>query len=402
MTQAISNKGHWQQILNRQKLANAQRWLLEIQFHDDPSTLVSTNYDNFLRALETTLQNPTTFDLAYQLIQSIYVFALDYGDWDRWLIYLENALHISQEIKRETEEATLLVQVGDILYRMADLQRAGELYGKALNQFKNQNDMIGYANTLTKQAMLLDLQGRMYEGISLCQQALEIAKSLEKGDVIAQTYQYLSRIYYRSRNWEAALEASQKAYDYYLIQGPAKLARKALMSIIAIWAEFGKWEEVDKVSEKLVAELTSSGDIRTLSQLKNNLGVVAFNQAHYKVAERFWQEALHLHSQIQKPSKQATLYNNLGVVYTLLEEWQAAHEMLNEAVEAHDQLGDVYNWANSLDNLADLYEAQGGTAVCRQVLEKAQIGLQPIAETPHAKELLNTITERLKSLPPDS
>ena len=73
--------------------------------------------------------------------------------------------------------------------------------------------------------------------------------------------------------------------------------------------------------------------------------------------------------------------------------------MLNKAVKAHHQLGDVYNWANSLDNLADLYEAQGKTAVCRQVLEEAQTGLRTIAETPHAQELLNTITQRLESLP---
>lgn len=401
MNQSISNKGHWQHILNRQKLANARHWLSQIESYEDPSTLVSNDYDNFLRALETTLQNADTFDLAYQLIQSIFAFALDYADWDRWLVYLDNALNISQQLEREHEKATLLVQIGDIVYRMADLKRAEELYKRAAEQFKQQNNLGGYASTLTKLAVLYNYQGKMNEGIALCQQALNIAKHLNDEVVIAQTYLYLSHIYYRSRSWEAALETAQEAYAYYTNQGPAKLAQKALMNIIAIWAEFGKWEEVDKVSEKLVGELTSSGDIRTLSQLKNNLGIVAFNQSHYKVAEGYWQEAIHLHSQIQEPSEQAALYNNLGVVYTLMQEWQAADEMLNNAIEAYHQLGDVYNWANSLDNLADLYEAQGKTAVCRQVLEEAQIGLQPIAEIPHAQELLNTITKRLESLSPN-
>jgi tetratricopeptide (TPR) repeat protein len=172
------------------------------------------------------------------------------------------------------------------------------------------------------------------------------------------------------------------------------------MNIIAIRAELGEWEEIEQAAIGLMASLTNSGDIRTLSQLKNNLGVIAFNQNQYTVAESFWQEALHLHSQIQEPTEQASLYNNLGAVYTLMEEWQAAHEMLDKAILAHQQLGDVYNWANSLDNLADLYEAQGETAVCRQVLEKAQSGLQPIAQTPHVEELLASITRRLADLPP--
>ena len=399
MTQAISNERHWKEILIQQKLANARRWLSLIESHEDLSALVSADYDNFLRALETTLQSVETFDLAYQLIQAIFAIALDYADWDRWLVYLEKALDISQKLNREMEQATLLVNMGDILFRMAELKRTEELYNKAAQTFKNQNDQAGYAGVLTKLAVLSDLQGKMNEGVTLCQQALNIAKFLKNDAIIAQVYLYLSHIYYRSRNWENALETAQKAYDYYSTQGPIKLARKTLMSIIAIWAEFGKWEEVEKVSEQLADELTSSGDVRTLSQLKNNLGVVAFNQSQHKVAEGYWQEALSLHSQIQEPSEQAALYNNLGVVYTLMKEWQAADEMLNKAVKAHHQLGDVYNWANSLDNLADLYEAQGKTAVCRQVLEEAQTGLRTIAETPHAQELLNTITQRLESLP---
>ena len=137
MKQAISNKSHWQQVLTQQKLANAHRWLSLIELHDDPTTLVSTDYENFLRALETTLLNSDTFDLAYQLIQSIYIIALDYADWDRWLIYLENALTMSQKLKKESEKATLLIQTGDIHYRMGNLTRAEEAYKAASRYFKD-------------------------------------------------------------------------------------------------------------------------------------------------------------------------------------------------------------------------------------------------------------------------
>ena len=140
MTQAISNKRHWKEILIQQKLANARRWLSLIESHEDLSALVSADYDNFLRALETTLQSVETFDLAYQLIQAIFAIALDYADWDRWLVYLEKALDISQKLNREMEQATLLVNMGDILFRMAELKRTEELYNKAAQTFKNQND----------------------------------------------------------------------------------------------------------------------------------------------------------------------------------------------------------------------------------------------------------------------
>lgn len=401
MTQAISNKSHWQQILTQQKLANARRWLSIIQSHEDPTVLVSANYDNFLRAIETTLQSLTTYDLAYQLIQSIYSFALDYADWNRWLVYLENAMLMSQKLNREKEQATLLIQMGDILFRMAELKQAEELYNDAAQRFKSQNNEAGYASALTKLAVLSDLQGKMNEGIALCQQALSIAETIENKVIAAQTYLYLSHIYYRARNWEVALETAQKAYDYYKSQGSNKLLRRALMNIVAIWAELGEWKKIEQVAGDLVNTLDNSGDIRTLSQLKNNLGFAAFNQKNYVVAEAAWQEALRLHSQIQEPAELANLYNNLGMVYARMAEPEIAEEMLKKAIDAHKQLGDVYNWANSMDNLADLYEAQGKTAVYRQVLTEAQTGLKSIADSPHAQELLNNIAKRLESQPLD-
>lgn len=401
MTQTISNKGHWQHILVQQKLANARRWLALVESHDDPTALVSNDYDNFLRALETTLQNPDTFELAYQLIQSIYVFALDYADWDRWLIYLDKALATSQQLKKDGAEATLLIQIGDIHYRMGELKYAQEAYKTASKKFEILGNLAGYASSLAKLGILFDLQGDMQQGVFLCKKALKIVEAIGEESVAAQVNLYLSSIYHRARSWEAALDTAEKAYAYYEQHGPQKFARKALMNSVAIWAELGKWEEVERVSVKLIEALTFSGDIRTLSQLKNNLGVVAFNQANYQAAESSWQEALHLHSQIQEPTELASLYNNLGVVYTILREWTAAQEMLSKAIEANKQLGDVYNWANSMDNLADLYEAQGETAVCRQVLKEARAGLQSIADSPHAQELLNSITQRLKSLPPE-
>jgi tetratricopeptide (TPR) repeat protein len=399
MTTTISNKTHWQKIFFQQKLANAQYWLSLIEENNDPAQLIATDYENVLLALEATLQRQDTFDLAYKLIQSIYPIAIDYADWNRWLIYLDNALQFSYDLNKLEEHAKLLIQIGDINYRMAEIKKAEYLYERAIEEFKSIDNLAGYANVLTKLAVLYAHQGQVQKGIEFCQQALNIANQLNNSELIAQVNLYFSHIYYRSRDWDQALKTAQRAYKHYSANGPPRMARKTLMNIIATWAEIENWEEVNKVSKNLENELILFGDIRTLSQLKNNLGVVAFNQENYATAEGYWQEALKLHSQIQEPIEQASLYNNLGVVYTLMNEWQAAKDMLNKAVAAHQQLGDVYNWANSLDNLADLYEEMGKMDQCRKILEEAWSGLSKMADSQHAQELLNSISKRLSSLP---
>lgn len=394
----ISDKAQWQAVLAKQKLANVNRWLSLLESSDDPATLVNADYDNFLRALEITLEEPDTFNLAYRLTQSLYSVVFGYADWDRWLIYLKRTLAMSQQLKRQYEEAKLQELIGDLLYHTGNLKEAEELYQKASRLYGKLGHLAYQSRVVAMLATLRDLQGNTTEGLNLCIKALSIAKKSKDDWAIAHANLNLSHIYKRARNWEQSLKTAQKAYDIYVELGKSSLIVKALMNFIAIRSELGHWKEVEEYSEELLRLLKTTDDVHTLSQLKNNLGIAAFSQGQYKTAESAWQEALRLHSQIQEPTELASLYNNLGMVYTKLQEGDVAEEMLKKAIAAYHLLGDTYNWANSLDNLADLYEIQGKTAVCQQVLQKAIDGLQAIKASPHAQELQKNMEKRLLQL----
>jgi tetratricopeptide (TPR) repeat protein len=244
-------------------------------------------------------------------------------------------------------------------------------------------------------ASLKDIQGKPEKGISLCQSALATAKKAEDSLALANANLNLSNIYRRIRNWEQALKTAQTAYTLYHELGYSTLLTKTSITLIAIWAESGNWEEINRLSVELMAVLNTSGDVHNLSQLKNNMGISAFSQGNYNIAEAAWQEALQLNSQIQEPMELASIYNNLGMVYTHLEEWETAEEMLLKAITGYRHFGDTFSWANSLDNLADLYEVRGQTAEFKKTLQEAIAGLQVLKETPHADELLDYMQKRL-------
>jgi len=394
----ISDKAEWQAVFAKQRLANAKRWISLLESSENPAALINADYDNLLRALETTLQSPDTFKLAYQLIQSLYSIAFGYADWDRWLTYLHRTLDMSQQLGYQYEEARLLEQMGDLLYHTGNLKKAEEFYQQA-SQIYGYLDHLSYQSRVVAMlASIRDLQGSATEGIELCKSALQIAE--ESGDklAIASANLNLSHILHRLRRWNASLSPARKAYIIYKQFNQPKAITKALLTLIAVQAKLGQWHEVKILSEELMDLLSTSEDIHILSQLKNNLGVVAFSQGKYKMAESAWQEALRLHSQIQEPTELASLYNNLGMVYTKLHEGDIAEEMLKKAVAAYRLLGDTYNWANSLDNLADLYEIQGKTAVCQGVLQEAIDGLQAIKASPHAQKLQKNMEKRLLQL----
>jgi tetratricopeptide (TPR) repeat protein len=397
MSENISNKERWREMLRHQSMANARHWLATIEETNDVSSVAASDYDNLLRALENTLQNPDSFDLAYRLVQALYFVAVDYADWDRWLIYLEKSLDMAQRLKLENEQAGLLAQIGDIHYHVGDLTAAEASYREAVRKSNLLEDKSYYASTLTKLALIYDQQGKVQEGMELCQEALAIAEAIDDGWVIAQASLNLSYVYLRALRIPEGLAAAERAYKRFEMQSNRKFADKALLNMVFTWIGLAEWHKVDEVSDRLMESLAAEGDIRNLIRLKNSLGIAAFNQDNWLAAEALWQEALILHSQIQEPREIANLYNNLGMVYIKLEEWNAANGMLQNAITAYRQLGDTYYWANAMDNLADLYEAKEDTNALRQVLEEAKTGLQTILDSAHARELLDSINARLNS-----
>ena len=175
----ISEKAKWRNVLQQQKLANAQRWLNILETSADPITLVHEDYDNFLRALETTIQIKHSFEVAYNLSQILYPIIFGYADWDRWLVYLQQMHHLSSILNKKQEEARLLQQIGDLQYHKGNLQSAEENYHAASLLYEIQGNLSSYSRTLAMLASLKDVQGKPEEGISLCTKALATAEKAE-------------------------------------------------------------------------------------------------------------------------------------------------------------------------------------------------------------------------------
>ena len=395
MTTAVSDQHKWKQLLRQQSLNNAKLWLKRLEESSDKATLVMTDYDNILRALESTLHHDT-FELALQIIYQLHLFVLGYADVDRWLAYLEKALTVSFTLDQQAEQARLLECIGGVFKQIGQLEEAEKRYWQAIETYQTVTDQAGYARTLATLAIIRAQKGHN-GSIEMCQKALSEAKAIANPRLVADITLNLSRIHTHFQNWHQALATAQTAYTYYQ-QHDLTQSITALVNMVAAWANIGEWEKIGHNATQLTYLLTETGDIRRLSWLKNNEGIAAYHQGYYRKAEIAWQEAYRLNSQMKDPVEQANVMNNLGMVYTKLNEWETAQEMLEKAISVYDEVGDTYNWANALDNLADLYEVQGNYETCRQVLTIAIRNLEEIEPSASTKQLLQNIRERLAVL----
>lgn len=397
MSYSTSTKKKWREVFERQQLANAERWLAILSEEKDPASVVVEEHDNLLRALELSLQKEETFDLAFRLIDLLFPIVIGYGDWDRWLVYLDNAILLSQDLRKASEEASLLSRKGEILIFKGKYQNGYELFNQSIQIYKRLGDDASYANTLIKYANAYGQHGKSEKGLKLLEEASKVsnANSKESQMVLMQVNLSLSGAYHQARKWELGLSSARVAYELAGILGNKRTEMQAMINIIAIQTELGNWEEVESLSSQIEESLTVAGDLIKLSQFKNNMGIAAFAQERYFVAEKEWQDAMQINLQIDQPIELARVYNNLGMAYTKLGEIDTAENMFSSAAELFKKMGDLYNWANTLDNLADIYEIQGDLVKFEETLSFALSLLPDDSHEAHVHSLISIINGRL-------
>jgi tetratricopeptide (TPR) repeat protein len=391
-----ADHSRWREVLQQQQLANAAHWLSILAIQNDPTQTIIQEYDNLLRALEVSLEREDRFDLAYRLIEQLFPIVFGYADWDRWLVYLERAIQLGQQVKQTAKGSNLLSYKGNIYTYKGDLAGAQEIYQECLAQYLILDDMDNYVVTLTKIANVTELQGNFSRSIDLLHEAKQISNSPYSNLTIAKIDLSLSSAYIKSREWSLGLKAAESAYNLAKKENHRLIEMQAALNIIFIQTELGHWKEVEILASELEIALNTSGDLVRLSQLKTTQGIAAFHQEHYFEAEKAWQEALQINTIVNQPGELAHLYNNLGMVYTKLNELDTAEIMLNHAAAIFRDNGDIYNWANATDNLADVYELQGKQLLALETLHLAlsQLTVHEL----HDKELWVMIDNKLRAL----
>jgi tetratricopeptide (TPR) repeat protein len=394
----VSDVKRWREIFKQQKVNNARQWLGAMARSQEAVSLLLSDYDNLLRALEACLNSPETFELAYNLVQALYRPAMGFADWERWLVYVRNALVLSRTYGRRSQQARLLEQAGDLLRFSGNLAETETHYRESLLFLEGVENSTTYIRVVSKLASIYVAQGKSYESIALCRRAIGVAKISRDRMGLAHILLTLAEAHMSLHEWNEGLMYAEEAYELFFQEKDHRLACEALLTIVGAKAQLGKWQESEQAASDLTTALLASQDERTLLSLKLNLGVLAYRQGEYHRAEALWQEALQLQSPIAYLENEASLYNNLGKVYTRLGEWRAAKEMLSHSLALFSRVGDSHNWANTMDNLADLYEAMGDKNACTETLLTAVAALESKSDLPSSQRLLAQMKERLLKL----
>lgn len=207
---------------------------------------------------------------------------------------------------------------------------SAKLEGKKL---ANPRDKIGVFNELSR-AREIGMSGKAEE-------AVEIIKAIIAEDPdINDAYFALGNVYFKQRNFEAAIAAFAQA-----------LERKpddsfCVINIANSYQMMGKSAE----AEKFVIDYLKKGF--SDSQLYFLLGTLCFNQQKYDDAIQYYSECL------SRNADSAASHNALAAIYILKEDLIKAQEHLDQAMAINPELTNLhYNLAQLLEKRGEIRKA---------------------------------------------
>ena len=403
MSLTLSRKDHWREVYRQQRLKNGYLWLEELEKNASPVTLAAANYDKILQAIEQTLKHEDSFDTGCDLLREVFPIAFGMADWGRWLVYLKGALATSQELRNRANEAYIHEWIADLELSLANLSEAENHFQLALEIYLDRGEMVRYGRNLPQLARVFAARGNIPKAMKLCQDALQLGQKNEAPIVIAGAHYGLAEVYFRSGDFELALNHSERATLKYEEIGKANFVFRTKVFAVVCKVYLKRYEEANVEADYLMELFNNSenayDNLMASIYLRNVIGIMAFQQENYQTAEKHWQEAYRQNLMVGGKDSVASIGNNLGMVYTILEEYEAAEEMLVEALTLYEELGDVSRWANCMDNLVDLYEKMGNWAAARSTLETAIGRLEPEATMAYSQKMLHEMQQRLEKLP---
>ena len=310
----------------RQKVAqNAEAWLdFALAHHHDFVTL-DRELDNLMKAIHHANLEPAALPAGLRLVQALWFYVEFRGQWLTWQRTLEKSLDLSQVAGLREDEASLLVQLGELSRVLGRTDTALELQLAAHALFDQLGDPAGSARVLGILSQLHLIVGNAQVAERCCRESAATFESLgnlrelavtqnnwgivcmERGDHAgsidhlreadrlfrktgklrgqAKASANLGRVFQLQARREEARSAYGQSVDLYQLIGDELNAARMQVNLATLWYQEGRVAEALAASEQVEQELSRLGDQPWLARVVNNTGV--FLQALGRPAEAY-------------------------------------------------------------------------------------------------------------------
>jgi tetratricopeptide (TPR) repeat protein len=236
----------------------------------------------------------------------------------------------------------------------------------------NEDDIEQATQMFGAAGSYLALRGDLRSGLNWYNQAIEVAPTSQaRLGVLLEKAQALERYGQHEQSLDTldVAETLLTINDDPIITARIRIARGRLMALV-----YWKLDEAKTLANAALQDLETSKGVVVLqarADALNVLGVVAFHQKQFQVAEQYYHQALAIRQVLGDQASVAQSLSNLSGIQMQQGQYDQAETQLKKAMAVYETLRYTGEYAESLTNLGYLQNQQGKHDIARSSFEVA-------------------------------
>jgi predicted ATPase len=259
------------------------------------------------------------------------------GEWQAAEENYRKAEELAGQLRAQPAQAHAQHALGWLLRKRGQYAEAEAWLSRARESYQTTGDPAGVSRTLADTGEIQRLQGKYAEAKTYYDQSLQLAGQLED---------------------PSALRAARA----HALKGAGT---------VATWQ--GDYVTARALNEESLALRRDLGDTPGVATLLNNLGIIARFQHDLAGARQMNEESLSLFREIGDRWAVGQLLNNQACVASDQGQYAEARSLLQESLAIRRQLGDKAGLALSLNTLADVVLDEGDYGSARPLLDESLV-----------------------------
>jgi DNA-binding SARP family transcriptional activator/tetratricopeptide (TPR) repeat protein/DNA-binding XRE family transcriptional regulator len=299
----------------------------------------------------------------------------------------EHALDAARRSGDRGAQATALVNLAEVRWRLGHGGPDDESSGQALTVFHDIGDRVGEARAHGNLALLCWRQGRYAE--ASCRYELALALFCEIGDRAgeARALDNLGAICCRQGRYEQAASQHWRALAIFREIGDPTGQTRSLTNLGWVRNGQGLWEQAARHLEDSLALSRQNGDRAAEAEALSGLGAVYLGDGRRQQADDHYRRAIMLFRDLGHQASEAEALNGSGGVLLAMSQPGQARARHALALDLATQIGDTYQQAGAHHGLAHAYAADGNYQTARRHGRRA-LDLYTQLDVPEARRVL--------------
>lgn len=274
---------------------------------------------------------------------------------------------------REAAEAR--IDLGRTFFTLAQYDDAATALEGAIDQFKEDGEVLGVANATQLLAQVEGERGRPREGIDLMKPLLEQIENLADPEQLFNAYFTLAKLTFLGGEYQdslrygnlmkqqAAAGADEQSRTFRLGQAESCIGVAQQM--------LGNGEVAGNTLRRAIGLSDTAGDLESLSRSLNNLGAAYADSGRFADAVEYLERSLEVAQRVGDPTKICWQLCVLANLRNLLGEWDASEALLREALELLALYGTSWFTAYPIVQLAQSNIGRGETDTAAALISEA-------------------------------